>query len=325
MEKPNIEKEIKKHGNLISGVSAFLGLGSAAISAVNASPLATLMLCGAMIPFIIDAVTLKVLIEKPKTVHHDIWFIQKPFKKNVSKWIKSYIDNSESLTEKKYKVGCLSLWMKHEGIDVDKVMNTGIFKELSEELANKKEVEKYFPLHYLFGDYKSTIKDIYGIDPTFHAFLERDKEEPHKLEIAKEVYKEYSKLGMAGTAFLSRNNYEGLLILQGDKFTQEDYIVIANYLQNIKKNKREYQMSMINVELYSNESIRTLNKIIENEDNINNLKTLKDYTKEVLLPGRSDFSDIIELAEKRIDYLQLDSQLEIKNMDNKHKPKKMKI
>lgn len=158
MSRPNIVKEIKMQGNLISGFGAFLGLGAVTIIGVNVPVLPTLMICGAMTPYIIDVLSLKWLIEEPKAMNHELWFLDKPFKKRVSKWISNYIDNSENLTEKKYKVGCLSLWMRHEGIELEKFVNKGIFRDLSTELWNQKEIKNNFPLQYLFGDAQKGIE-----------------------------------------------------------------------------------------------------------------------------------------------------------------------
>jgi hypothetical protein len=323
MEKPNIEKEIKKQGNIIAGVGAFLGLGATAISAATASPLTTLMLCGAMTPFFIDIITLKFLIEKPKILHHDIWFLDKPFKKNINKWISKYLDNSQNLTEKKYKVGCLSLWMRHEGINVNKIMNTGIFKKLSEELVIKEEVEKYIPLQYLFGEQRDSIKNIFGVDPSVQTFLEYDKNEPYKLEIAKNVYKEYSKIGMAAGAFLNRTNFEELLILQDYKFTKEDYSTIKVYLENFKNDGEKHPIEFQTMKLYSPETEEILIKLIENENNIDHLEILNRYCSEILAKSRLEqFSKVID---KKIDYIELNGQLESKDNVAITKVKKIKI
>lgn len=323
MTKPSIEKEIKKQGNLVLGFSAFLGLGATTLTVMNMPVINALMLCGSMTPFLIDIVSLKLLIEKPQTIHHNIWFLDRPFKKRVTKWIQDYIDNSDNLTEKKYKVGMLSLWMRHEGITVEKVMNPGIFKELSEELFNKNEIEKQFPLQYLFGEHKNAIRDIYGIDPTVKALLEEDKYNPEKIEIAKEVYKEYSKLGMAGKAFLHRNCFEELLILQDYKFTTKDYDLIEEFVDDFKKHNKQCPISTIHYLTNWGETSLFLNRIINEEDNVNHLGKLWKYCSEIL--SDSNLRHYAQIVEKRIEYLQLDSQLEVKEIDENKKTKKIKI
>jgi len=323
MTKPNIQKEIKKQGNLISGFGAFLSLGAATVTFMNMPVINTVMLCGAMTPFLIDIVSLKLLIEKPQTVHHSISFLDRPFKKRVTKWIKDYIADSDNLTEKKYKVGMLSLWMRHEEIAVEKVMNPGVFKGLSEELFNNKEITKEFPLQYLFGEHKNVIKDIYGIEPTVKALLEEDKYNTEKIEIAKEVYKEYSKLGMAGKAFLNRNCFEELLILQDYKFTTEDYDLIENFVDDFKKNNKQYSTNTIHYLTNWGEVSIFLDKIIDEETNISHLGKLWKYCSEIL--SDSNLKHYAQIVEKKIYYLQLDTLLDVRETDQKIKTNKIKI
>jgi hypothetical protein len=323
MEQPNIEKQIKKNGNLLSGFGAFLLLGAVTTSTLNASLAPTLMLCGGLIPFAIDVFSLKLLIEMPEKVIHDLSLLGKPFRKRVSKWVKNYIDDSESLTEKKYKVGCLSLWMRHKRMEVENFMDISILSDLSQELSNKKEMQQSFSLSYLFGDSRKGLKDVFNIDATVLAFLENDKNDSQKIEIAQKVYKEYSNIGMAGQAFVMREPYKELLILQDYKFTKEDYGFIDAYVDIVKKGNMKHSSHVLTKELFSEEAVGSMSKVIDREDNIDNLKKLGNYCSN--LGHRTDFEPLVPIIKNKIEYLQLASELEVKDVEDKPKAKKMKV
>ena len=328
MEQPIIAKKIKRQGNLIAGCGAFIGLGVAGISAVTLAPVATLMLCGSMIPLALDVIGLKLLIEKPdpKSIIQNTWMLDIPFRKSIDKWIVNYINDSENLTEKKYKVGCLSIWMNTQGLTLDKVSANKTYKflsELSNELFDSKETQKEIPLAYFFGESQGAIKDIFGVEPSIKTFLNDDKDSEDKLQIAKKVYKEYSEIGLAGKAFVNRVPFQELLILQDYKFTREDYEVIEAYIKNVKQGGRMKPPHVLTTEQFSENTVNAMNKIINNEQDIKNLKTLGNYCSNI--GYKNSVEQIVMIIEKKIEFLQLNSELETKDVSDKSKAKKMKV
>jgi hypothetical protein len=315
MKKPGIEKEFKKNGNLISGCGAFLGVGIGAVAATTMSPLFMVMTVGAMTPLLTDVIGIKLLVSKKGFVHKTS-FLYKPFKKMMKKWIDNYIENSDSLTEKKYKVACLSLWVQHKELDLNQIGDLSMFRALSEELDAKNERKAIFPLFHMFYKDQLDTKNQYGVEATIDSFLNADKYEPEKIEIAKKVYSEYSNLGIAAENFLNRNNFEGPLKLQDYKLTPQDYEVIKQYKgPNLKA-------LMDSTKLYSQEAVDTMKKIIDVEDNTDNLKILQNYCVSISMQVQgftripTNFNIFPKIIETKISYLKLHKELPHKDNDS---------
>jgi hypothetical protein len=320
MKIPQIEKQIKKRGHLIVACTSFLGLGMTAISAVTATPLVTTMLINIVSPLILDFIAIETMLNKGK-LPMNTNLLTDHFKTNIKKLINDYIENSENITEKKYKVACLALWTKYKEIDFNKIASQHMFLELSGEINKENMTNSIFPLYGLFEKDINDIKSMFGVEPSVKTFLKDDADDSWKINIAKKVYEEYSELGMAAKAFLNRNDFMGLLMIQDYKFSSKDYSLIEKYLENAQKGIEQHDKSFRTVELYSDTTKEALTKIIEAEDNIKHLEIIKRYCSEILC--KSSLEIFASLADKKINYIEMNKDLDTK--DSPIKPKKVKL
>lgn len=321
MNLPKIEQQINKKSNRVKSVFAFMGLGSAALAASYGW--AGFAGIGFMIPVAFDTYTMNNLLKEKQGFKTNLLFYELIFKKSMKNWIEKYVNEPEDILEKKYRVIFLNLWLSHKRLKLDNISDRFFehFEDISSDLI-KKGLSKY-PLELLFNEYGlSKSKEYYGeiIDANF--FINEDKNDSKKLTIAKKVYEEYSEIGMAAKQFLRNNACDGLLMLQDYKFTSTDYKVIQDYINTPKHEG----FDLFSLTMVLDEVERVLPKIIEVENDTSQLKILGKYCHKVLtekeLIDNSKMKSMEVLIKRKIDYLELVSEIEIKTELNPTKKEK---
>lgn len=231
----------------------------------------------------------------------------------LTRYIKRYINKSSNLTEKKYKTICLKLWMDDRGIvfgrDTEKTLFTRLARELRQKgetkynLSNLFRPDIYTP-HVLFDDERK-------INGTFAKdFLNEDKFNPEKLEIAKKVYTEFSQFGMAGRAFISGHHIDEILFFQDYQLNEIDYEYIKEFTKDLDER--------INVTfgVYDDNQQAIIKKTLTNENNINNVEILEIYFYKML---------IVDCNKKSINNNWVNGEIFLEEMNNYLKYLKMNL
>jgi hypothetical protein len=327
MKLPKIEEEINKKGSRINSALGFLALGASAVVASYGLPgLASLVVA---MPLAFDAYTMKNLLNEQKGSKTNLLFYEPIFKNGMKKWVRNYLEDSEDISEKKYKVVLLSLWMRHKKLSMESLFDFDYeaFDEVSDELSQKKLTK--FPLVFLLSPQESHIQENYGKDLTPDYFIKEDINYPERIEIAKKVYQEYINTGMASKQFLTNQPCEGLLLLQDGKFTATDYLIIDNFnkQQFLQENKNEHS-PLQSIALGGEKAKEVLVKIVENEEDTSKLKILESYChKAIELKSFIDSSaieEMIGLLKTKIKYTELKKEMNV-NEETPKKTKKPKI
>jgi hypothetical protein len=238
------------------------------------------------------------------------------------KWTKSYLDKSQNLTEKKYKLIFLKLWTEHKNIPLEKLFDKSQILHLSDELIEKKETSHF--IERLFFEKASLIMQLSNLEVNPTKFLNEDRIYPQKINIAKKVYEEFSEIGLAAKTFITGNDCSFLLEIQDFKFNETDYEFIKNYIDESQKTKNDiYSIRFINP--YSDNTVKALQKVIEYEDNLDNLMLLnnycelieqKDYTKSMVQV--QEFKKIID---KKFDYIEMSKEMNKQDIGKKNRNK----
>jgi hypothetical protein len=253
-------------------------------------------------------------------------FYEPIFKSSMKKWIIKYVNEPDNLFEKKYRIIFMKLWLSHKRLDLDNISDQFFehFENVSSELV-KKGLSKY-PLDMLFNKYtESKSKEYFGEQINANFFINEDKNDPEKVEIAKKVYQEYADIGIAGKQFLNNNACDGLLMLQDYKFTSTDYVLIENYIN---------QPPIGDFGLFSDSLIivseieKILPKIIEAENDPSKLQILHNYCNYLLtnkeIIDNSTIKSIESTIKRKIDYIDLKSEIDIKEDLNQETPQRVK-
>jgi hypothetical protein len=325
MKRPEIEQNIVNKGNKLATVTAFLGIGVGSF-AVNKLGWGGLPALIAVLPVALDTFGLKKLIGDGNGFKGGMAFAEPLFKRSMKKWITNYIDDSENLTEKKYKAICLKLWMSHKRVNSEILVgySNEVFDNLSRELFHKKETKHH--LEILFDQHVA----LFAKDPaqivTEQSFIDEDLNKPEKIEIAKKVYDEYAHIGIAGKAVVTRFDPKIYLFLQDYKLNPMDYKWIKEYTEELKKNDEFNPLSQA---LYEDGKKELMEKVIAAEDNVENLKILGKYYTQLIKSKNHESKDLYSYMNKQINtkisYIELGGELESKEEAPKKTTRKMKI
>jgi len=292
--KPQIELEIEKQKKDILKYSSFLILGLEGITTVitkEISPLIPLLAA----PVIVDILAIKNILNEKKRNKISLMFYKPFFKKNLIKWTQNYLNDSENLTEKKYKLIFLNLWANHKEIPLDIIFDKKIISDLSNELIQKKETA--YSLEDMFYMNFSLVMRAQNKEIIPKTFLDEDNNNLNKKKIAKKIYKEFEDIGMAAKAFITGKEISFLLDMQDYRFNENDFVFINEYIKD-NPTKDIYSINYLNP--YLNDTINTLNKVISNEDNINNLNTLKNYCENMKEKDHDSMMEQVQELEKSL-------------------------
>jgi hypothetical protein len=238
----------------------------------------------------------------------------------------NYFNEKDNNTEKKYKILALSLALDSKTINLFSLPNTdGIVKKTTVELIDAEEtktslytlfrdpplVEDYYNNQYGANPYRP-VKRVKGSMLAIN-FLEEDKGNEEKLLISKDSYKKFAFLGLLSRSlFYSNPNVNSLLELQDFKFSDYDYKRIKTNVSKIKENPKSVD-NMFPVDF----SFEPWDRIINNENNLDNLKLINEFLvfQEELNPkslGNRDFDEIIRNMNSKIQYMELEQNLDTK-------------
>lgn len=240
------------------------------------------------------------------------------YKKVFKKWFDNYIDSSENLTEKKYKIIFIKLWLDEKYLSLYNLYDDKQkIEKLNEEMKKSKETS-------------FNIKDIFENEMEIWSqdFLNEDIKD-NKIEnlmIAKKVYKDFKSMGILGNNFFywTLDAFRICFYLQDYTLTPQDINNIQNDIENRNKKNKDILLYENNNEqlhyninkLLDNNSIETLSKIMKMFENI------KSWDDERIVLNKEE---IYNLFSKKIDYMKLDSKMKVHSLEINTKSKRTKI
>jgi hypothetical protein len=277
-----------------------------------------------------------ILKEKPINIL-DCDLSEQKYRTEFKEWMTNYLNKSNNLTEKKYKLLFIHIFLNEKNAYIYDILpeSTTLIKDIGKELIDNNESQ--FHIEYLFkiepfkkGKFSISeyYKDSEDDDNFFfiNDFIKEDKNNFDKLNIAKQVYKDFENVGLLGNALINANisSVELIAEMQNFKLNLFDTEKIKNRLISIKKSSYKY----LNYMCYSDEHI--LNNLILNEENIEALTVLKSfYEYHNSISSSEDDFDFINFNKSikmRIEYLTLNQELiSSKNEQDKTVAKKIKI
>lgn len=261
------------------------------------------------------------------------------YRKKFGQWLPNYLEQSESLTEKKYKLLFIYALLHDKEsyiysiIPESSTLIKNIETELIENNETKLKITELFPenqIKILMAYHHSRIDKYYKNSKNddslfFSDFIDEDKINPEKSVIARKVYKDFSNLGLLGNAIINDSIHyiELLLEMQNFKLNNLDVEKIKQRLSIIENTKKP----LVEPPFCTDEVL--LEKLILNEDYIVGLKELQKFysykSKIHLYMNEDEFSfyNVDKLIETRINYLTLAK--EMIQLDNNNEPGVKKI
>lgn len=216
-----LEESLKAVNNKHLSLLGFVGVGAAALLAV--SPVLGMFPAIGVLPF-----TIMTLVTRYR-LNNDLQFAVSgdEYSKKFNNTLDEYIDNSENITEKKYKFLLSQIFLQHKNIKYHELRlhNNEKIDQLEDEIIHTKESSLY--ANILFGEY---VRESRGTTPPgFIDFIDEDIHHPNKIDIAKKVYKDYADMGIIGKNFLTSawGMTEFCAVLQ-------DYTLSSNDIKHIE-------------------------------------------------------------------------------------------
>lgn len=209
-----------------------------------------------------------------KNIRKNTFFIYTLFPKNmyesmILNWLKSYINSSSTILEKKYKLMFLGFAINSKGIKkftriLDFIKDSYAEIRINENLIAKLNSYQNEEDYFLSRESKETVKNI---NLTNH----KDK------EILTILYKDFSNLGLLGL-FLNQFDTPAFLILnqlQENMLTENDRINIRKTIPQLKKIEFDMNSDMDLISKIS--KIDVLENFILNDKDINNMNLYQDF------------------------------------------------
>lgn len=297
----------KKHllissGFLAMGVTAFLTLDIETVALTLAPILLSL-------PFVIMNTYTYFKLKNNKKDAYDSIF-QKSYSNKFQNWLTSYVNQSESITEQKYKIIFTSMWMSSNKIKTTDLydLSNKYLNVLGNKFINLKET-KLNIIELFLEDRKLT----------YPKFFSEDENNLNKIKIAKNVYKDFESIGLVGKNFMHWSAAEILCLipLQEYKLSLQDIIEIKKLTKKNIKTADPFKHSLGFFEL----SLSYCHKIIL--ENYEHLPVLKEFfTRSSSSPKINELILLIEKTQKLVPFvLALEKALD-KPVDN-YKVKKI--
>ncbi len=334
---PEVEKKLKKQRNGLIKLTAFLGIGLT-VASIQKLGFSGVSLVSPLFILGVETYQFHKMIGNNKEWKRNAGLFTKFFmKRGFNKWMKNYFNDSEDMTEQKYKAIFLGLWLRQRNLKYETLVeyDNKVVHELSNKLVTNKETsysvlditnEHDYNTLYSIPIRKSQPSNTQSKLATLKDFLEEDFGNTKAINTAKKVYQEYKNNGFI-INFLDRNleDFLSCMYLQDYKLEEKDYETIKTLMEKIKKEHNSWGLShgfkMGVFSFVDKEEINTFNKIIENENNISNLNLLKDFiilkstddlsfgiSKNTVVPSETNI--ITTCIEKRINYISIKQELE---------------
>lgn len=349
---PKVEKKLKNQRNGLLKLTAFLGVGLT-VASIQKLGFAGLSLVSPLFILGVESYSFSKMIANNAEFKRNAGLFTKFWmKRGFNKWMKNYFNDSEDMTEQKYKAIFLGLWLRQRNLKYETLVeyDNKVIHELSNKLVTSKETaysilditnEHDFNTLYSIPIRKSQPSNTQSKLATLKDFLDEDFWNNNSINIAKKVYQEYKNNGFT-VKFLDKNleDFLSCMYLQDYKLTDDDYIFIKDSITQLKKDKSAWDLpSGLNLGKFfftEDEEIQGFNKIIDNEDKIENLKILKDFlvlkatddyafnfSKHRMLPFNVE--PMVDSIEKRINYIELKSELDSNGNTEFIQPQRMKV
>ncbi len=356
-DKPLIEKNLIGQRNKLIGFTSFLGIG-AGVASITSLGLSGLGFLSPLIILVFEVYHFQKMISDNQEYKRNSSLLTKPFlKRGFNNWIKQYIETSESIVHKKYKAIFLGLWLSQRRLGFKTLLDydTQYLQDLNDKIIDS-NVTKFSILDITRDNHNysssfsatrtnitqhSTIQKLDGA--ILEDFLQEDIHKNKNIEIAKEIYSEYAKQGIA-TKFLNTNldNFLSCMFLQDYKFSDIDYENIKKMTKIAKKDNSYWLGNFRNFkdQMYfiNDQKISQFDLIIEQEDKKENLYILKDFFKaytEGVDPDQYIISKstkaanpldyLISSIDKKVQYLDISNVLVAKNNAMKKQTQRNKV
>lgn len=234
-----------------------------------------------------------------------------------------YLNNFQSLQEAKYKIMFLSVFS-----EVNKFYLTSIpsvkqkIKKISTELILNGETKYNFS--NIFDKDPNVTKEIFPQNMRTITFNECIEEEDNtNFNLAKKIYEIFSETSMLGATIKNGFYHAKTLIELNSKLNSYDINIIENIIKNMDENKGKARVGYRNYNM--------MLKLINNEDNFDNLSILKIYYEK-----QQDYSfdsgkstkerlAVLSIIDKKIEYFTLKDELEPLTKSEIEQPKKIKL
>lgn len=304
----SIYNSLKKTNQYELSISSLVAIG--ATSLILNFPIAgTILLCSSLPSLMLGLYTRKELNKKENMNLNLLSYgIQGVIhKKAFHQWLVNYVENSSSLTERKYKILLMEIYFKHTDLNRHElILNyTPTYRYLNkvcQELMDKKETN--INLMNIIKEHK---------DLDYILLLNEDLPHPEKIAIGKEVLKEYNEVGLLGKSF---NNWCNealpfLMVMQDYQLNKKDIFYIKKLCEKEKLTQSDI---LINFE-YDKKYYQNIDKIIESNCSTEQINALSLFFNKLHLDSKDEqitSKKIVNYLEKKKNYQQLNEILEVK-------------
>lgn len=267
------------------------------------------------------------------------------FYNKLENWLfYDYLKNFENLTEAKYKVVTLGAFLEVKNIRLESMPSVeSMVETISEEIIRKNESS--FNIRNLFAR-ANTIdkmrnpfyKTYQDKNSHFDNIFNEDKNNQEKINIAKKIWSDFSSVGLLTQLLISNSaNIECFAELQHFKFNQCDLLK----LKENSKTQKDYK-PMASSSMYSLKKHKHIwQQLIVNEDSIINLELIEEVlindayighaiVNSLVMQGITPMhneseNEFLKMISKKIDYLELITQIGEVQQLSQPKSKKIKI
>lgn len=233
MNKPNL---LKTNHQLL-GLSAFATLGTGALLSVNSAFLVLLLISG--LTLFSELVT-NYRIRKQRHDSTISSFLTFKYTNDFLAWSEKYIEQSDNLTEKKYKALFCFIWVSHHSslMFSHHPIEKTHFAQLAKNLIEHKNT------HY------DILKAYHDRDINYLHFL---KEHPDDLVIAQKIFQDFELEGLAGKSFQSWHSgaLSFLLLIQEYRLRANDIKAIESSLKRLPLYHHIHVLDDLHSSLYS--------------------------------------------------------------------------
>lgn len=228
---------------------------------------------------------------KTNTFFIHTFFLKNMYEKMILKWLKNYINSSNSILEKQYKLMFLGFAINARGINKFPQILDFIKESYAEIKQNKNLILKL---------------NAYQIDDDY--FLSRESQETVKnidmsnsknKEILNLLYKDFSNLGLLGLCLSEFDcpAFTMLNELQQNKLTENDKINIRKTILKLKQIEFDMNSDMsLNSKITK---ICVLENFILNDKDMNNLDLYKDFCRVMFKTKPNIKKHMFDLIDKK--------------------------
>jgi hypothetical protein len=231
-------------------------------------------------------------------------------KKNNYTWLKNYLENSDNLIEKKYKLICLKIFFNDKKDIVDNFIDN--YKDIIENVS--KELKEKNLINYEIIDLFLLGKNLFSYqNKSFSYNFIKPLESQDELEIAQKVYLDFQNGGMLGRTMQKFGSeiFQILVKLQNYRLSEEDKKSIHNVINML--NNPQGMFNSIDKTYYIHDitsNSELMNDFLSINDNTNDLLTIKEFFICINDQSNEQINNHIEYINKKVDSLILKKEIE---------------